>query len=110
MPAAGREGSRGSIGRTTLCMAMGKRKRDRQPTMWVTTTDFPTAASHTFYTQLNQLARERGFDDFAEAQCAGFYADTMGRPGLPREESSSRRSDADLWGDVYAVVRRHPEP
>jgi hypothetical protein len=24
-----------------------------------------------------------GFDDFAEAQCATFYADTMGRPGLP---------------------------
>jgi len=30
-------------------MAMGKRKRDRQPTMWVTTTDLPTAASHAFY-------------------------------------------------------------
>jgi transposase len=24
-----------------------------------------------------------GFDDFAEAQCAAFYADTMGRPSLP---------------------------
>jgi hypothetical protein len=22
------------------------------------------------------------FDDFAERQCAAFYADTMGRPGL----------------------------
>jgi transposase len=64
-------------------MAMGKRKRDRQPTMWVATTDFPTAASHPFYTRLNQLLREHGFDDFAEAQCATFYADTMGRPGLP---------------------------
>ena len=29
------------------------------------------------------LLREHGFDDFAEAQCATFYADTMGRPGLP---------------------------
>ena len=29
-------------------MAMGKRKRERQPTMWVTTTDLPTAASHAF--------------------------------------------------------------
>ena len=27
-------------------MAMGKRKRDRQPTMWVATTHLPTAASH----------------------------------------------------------------
>jgi len=62
---------------------MGKRKRNRQPTMWVPTTDLPTAASHPFYRRLNQLLREHGFDDFVEAQCAGFYADTMGRPGLP---------------------------
>jgi transposase len=26
---------------------------------------------------------EHGFDDFAEAQCASFYAETMGRPSLP---------------------------
>src|SRR5258707_986407 len=32
---------------------------------------------------LNQLLREHGFDDFAEAQCATFYAEIMGRPGLP---------------------------
>jgi len=64
-------------------MAMGKRKRDRQPTMWVTTTDLPTAASHPFYRRLNQLLREHGFDDFVEAQCASFYAETMGRPSLP---------------------------
>ena len=64
-------------------MAMGKRKRDRQPTMWVPTTELPTAASHPFYRRLNQLLREHGFDDFVEAQCASFYAETMGRPGLP---------------------------
>jgi transposase len=64
-------------------MAMGKRTRERQPSMWVTTTDLPTAVSHPFYTQLNQLLRDRGFDDFAETQCATFYAETMGRPGLP---------------------------
>ena len=64
-------------------MAMGKRTRDRQPTLWVTTTDLPTAASHPFYRRLNQLLREHGFDDFVEVQCAGFYAETMGRPGLP---------------------------
>src|SRR5437762_11543853 len=64
-------------------MAMGKRKRDRQSTMWVTTTDLPTAASHPFYRRLNQLLRQHGFDDFVEAQCASFYAETTGRPGLP---------------------------
>ena len=51
--------------------------------MWVPTTDLPTAASHPCYRRLNRLLREHGFDDFAEAQCAGFYAETMGRPGLP---------------------------
>lgn len=61
---------------------MGKRKRDRQPIMWVATTDFRTA-SHPFYTRLNQLLREHGFDDLAEAQCASFYAEMMGRPSLP---------------------------
>jgi transposase len=68
---------------TMLRMAMGKRKRDQQPSMWVATTDLPTAASHPFYRRLNQLLREHGFDDFVEAQCAAFYAETMGRPGLP---------------------------
>jgi hypothetical protein len=28
--------------------------------------------------------REHGFADFTEAQCASFYAETMGWPGLPR--------------------------
>ena len=51
--------------------------------MWMMTADLPTAASHPFYWRLNQLLRERGFDDFAEPQCATFYAETMGRPGLP---------------------------
>jgi hypothetical protein len=33
-------------------MSMGKRKRDRQPAMWVTATNLPTAASHPFYRRL----------------------------------------------------------
>lgn len=59
-------------------MAMGKRNRNRQPSMWVTTTDLPTTVSHPFYARLNQLLLEHGFDDFAEAQCAGFYARRWG--------------------------------
>ncbi len=62
---------------------MGTRTRDRQPTMWVPTTELPTAASHPFYRRLNLLLREHGFDDFVEGQCASFYAETMGRPGVP---------------------------
>ena len=51
--------------------------------MWMVTADLPMAASHPFYWRLNQLLREHGFDDFAEAQCATFYAETMG-PASPR--------------------------
>ena len=64
-------------------MAMGKRERDRQPTMWVATTDLPTAASHPFYARLNRMLADQAFDDFAETACQSFYADKMGRPGLP---------------------------
>src|SRR6058998_2240882 len=67
----------------SVAVAMGKRQRDRQPAMWVTTTDLPTAASHPFYRRLNELLRDHGFDDFVESQCTGFYAETMGRPSLP---------------------------
>ena len=66
-----------------LPMAMGKRKRERQPAMWISTTELPAGVSHPFYRRLNQLLREHGFDDFVEAQCAGSYAETMGRSGLP---------------------------
>jgi hypothetical protein len=75
-------------------MAMGKRKRQRQPTTWVSATDFPMSASHPFYTRLNQLLGEHGFDDLAEAQCTAFYAETMGRLGLPA-------------GDVFPTVYGH---
>ena len=39
----------------TLHMSMGKRERERQPEMWVITTDLPTSASHPFYARLNEL-------------------------------------------------------
>jgi transposase len=63
-------------------MAMGKRERERQPPLWVTTTELPTAASHPFYARLNRLLADHGFEDFVEQHCRSFYADRMGRPGL----------------------------
>ena len=47
------------------------------------TTNLPTAASHPFYARLNQRLAEHHFDDFVEGQCQPFYAEIMGRPGLP---------------------------
>ena len=63
-------------------MAMGKRKRERQAAMWVATTELPTTAGHPFYARLNHLLAAHGFEDFVEARCQPFYADTQGRPGL----------------------------
>jgi len=50
--------------------------------MWVATSDLPTTAAHPFYERLNQVLDEAGFDPYVEAQCARFYAPTMGRPSL----------------------------
>ena len=62
---------------------MGKRRKHaRQTTMWVATGDLPTSAGHPFYARLNRVLDEAGFDTFVEAQCAPFYAATVGRPSL----------------------------
>jgi transposase len=65
-------------------MAMGKRKRrPRQASMWIATTDLPTTAAHPFYERLNRILDDARFDAFVEGLCAQFYAPTIGRPGLP---------------------------
>src|SRR3954452_900194 len=64
-------------------MAMGRRrKRIRQEQLWTPTEALPVSASHPFYQKLNQLLDERHFDEVVERMCEGFYAETMGRPGL----------------------------
>ncbi len=62
---------------------MGKRRKHaRQSTLWVATTDLPRSAGHPFYERLNRVLANAGFDAFVEAECAPFYADGIGRPGL----------------------------
>jgi hypothetical protein len=62
---------------------MGKREGERQPPMWSRRRIcqelrvIPSTAARI------SCWMTHGFDDFAEAQCATFYAETMGRPGLP---------------------------
>jgi hypothetical protein len=64
-------------------MAMGKRKRRaKQPSMWVATQDLPRTAAHPFYTRLNQILDQQDLDGFVEGLCQQFHADD-GRPGLP---------------------------
>jgi transposase len=63
-------------------MAMGRRQRHRQQTMWLATEQLPRTAGHVFYDRVNKILAEHGFDDFAEKACQQFYAETMGRPGV----------------------------
>jgi len=64
-------------------MAMGKRRRPKQTSMWVATQDLPSSAAHPFYARLNQTLDKADFDGHVEALCQRFYADEIGRPGLP---------------------------
>ena len=63
-------------------MALGRRKREQQE-LWVATTDLPTGPGHPFYRKLNGLLDEFGFDAFVEKRCRRYYADAIGRPGIP---------------------------
>src|ERR671918_519061 len=64
-------------------MSMGTREgRQRQEQLWVTHTELATAPGHPFYTRLNELLDEEKFDEFAEQECAQFYAGNNGRPSL----------------------------
>ena len=51
--------------------------------MWVATQDLPRGAAHPFYTRLNQILDKHDFDAYVEGLCERFYADELGRPGLP---------------------------
>jgi transposase len=63
---------------------MGKRRRHaKQASMWVATEDVPRSAAHPFYRRLNQICDQDAFDGYVEGLCQRFYADEVGRPGLP---------------------------
>jgi transposase len=64
-------------------MAMGKRKKGRQDTMWVASSDLPKSPGHPFYQRLNKVLAANSFDAFVEAACRRFYAAKLGRPSLP---------------------------
>ncbi len=62
---------------------MGRRKdRARTPGLWIAAHELPVTGGHPFYQRLNQVLDTHSFDEFVEAQCAPFYATTIGRPSL----------------------------
>ena len=63
-------------------MAMGRRKSETQPPLFVATSELPRTPGHPFYEKLNELLAEHRFDRFVEELCQKFYAEKMGRPSL----------------------------
>ena len=63
-------------------MALGKRKREQQELL-VATTSLPQSPGHPFYEKLNGLLAESRFDEYVETLCRPYYAEGVGRPGIP---------------------------
>jgi transposase len=64
-------------------MAMKKRKRQPQSTLWIATAEIASSPGHPFYQKLNELLSQEGFDIFVEGLCQKFYAEKRGRPSIP---------------------------
>ena len=62
--------------------AGAKREESQQEEMWVPTSTLSEGPGHPFYTRLNRLLAEGGFDAYVEGLCAPYYAETLGRPSI----------------------------
>jgi transposase len=62
-------------------MALGKRK-EKQEELFVATAELRKGPGHPFYSKLNEVLAQAGFDPFAEDLCAPHYREG-GRPGIP---------------------------
>jgi len=62
-------------------MAMGRRKQ-KQGSFWVETSQLQARGRHPFYARLNEILDRAKFDRYAERICRKYYADRMGRPSI----------------------------
>jgi len=64
-------------------MGMGtRRRRQRQEQIWIAQQELAKGPAHPFYQRVNELLEGKKFDEFAERECAKFYAGKVGRPSL----------------------------
>jgi transposase len=65
-------------------MAMGRKDRERQDTMWIAASDIARSEGHVFYRALNRLFVRHGFDSFVEGlvEKSGIFSNGMGRPSV----------------------------
>lgn len=62
-------------------MALGKRK-PKQDELFIPTAKVVSGPGHPFYSKLNEVLAEAGFDEFVEELCAPYYKEG-GRHGIP---------------------------
>jgi len=63
-------------------MALGHRIPNELPAV-IATADLVPAPAHPFYQRLNRVLQEADFDSFVEDLCHPYYAEGLGRPGIP---------------------------
>lgn len=63
-------------------MALGRRKELQQGELFIAAHNLPSSDGHVFYSKLNGLLAEAGFDTWIESVCQPHYKD-KGRPGIP---------------------------
>jgi len=63
-------------------MALGRRKYIQRK-LFVAEDQISSSPGHPFYTRLEKVFRQYGFDQFCEELCRPFYAENVGRPGFP---------------------------
>lgn len=63
-------------------MALGRRKELQQGELFIAAHHLPSSDGHVFYSKLNGLLAEAGFDAWIESICQPYYKD-KGRPGIP---------------------------
>lgn len=64
-------------------MALGKRKAEEQQELFVAADRLPRSPGHVFFRKLNDLLAEAAFDAWLEQLCRPYYADGIGREGIP---------------------------
>jgi transposase len=64
-------------------MALGRRNVEQQGQLWFAARQLPQSPGHVFYVKLNELLAEAGFDRWVEGLCRPYYAEKMGRHGIP---------------------------
>ncbi|MGB7848425.1 MAG: transposase [Candidatus Acidiferrum sp.] len=59
-----------------------RRRRQRQERLWISQSELVNGPAHPFYKRVNELLEAGRFDEFAEKECARFYAENNGRPSV----------------------------